>query len=184
MVLSSSEWMRRAAARTDKAAARNRCEEGCGTMDQTPDHRSETAGPDRSKRSVLRVIMYRSKKIIGRRMPESGAFKVPATEVFGSIRTSKAIKYGRVAISASLIFQRSLTAIPDPKKCEPLAGPHFLPIQPINVPSSADGPRVRKSPASVFPERRCPRAPQRLERRAAGCPRWHSVRPACCRCPR
>ena len=61
--------MRSAAARTDKAAARYRCEEGCGTMDQTPDHRSETAGPDRSKRSVVRVEVDRSKEIIERRVP-------------------------------------------------------------------------------------------------------------------
>jgi hypothetical protein len=40
-------------------------------MDQTPDHRSETAGPNRSTRSVLRVILFRSKKIIERRVPES-----------------------------------------------------------------------------------------------------------------
>jgi hypothetical protein len=69
MVLSSSEWKRRAAARTDQAAARYRCEEGCGTMDQTPDHRSETAGPNRSKRSVVRVEVDRSKEIIERRVP-------------------------------------------------------------------------------------------------------------------
>ena len=71
MVLSSSEWVRRAAARTAKAAAQYRCEEGCGTMDQTPDHRSETAGCNRSKRSVVRVIVSRSREIIDRRVPGS-----------------------------------------------------------------------------------------------------------------
>ena len=38
-------------------------------MDQTPDHRSETAGPNRSKRSVVRVEVARSKEIIERRVP-------------------------------------------------------------------------------------------------------------------
>lgn len=69
MVLSSCEWMRRADARTDKAAAHNRCEEGCGTMDQTPNHEAETAGPNRSGESVLKFIVDRSKEIIERRVP-------------------------------------------------------------------------------------------------------------------
>ena len=58
--------MRHNGARTTKAAARFRCEEGSGTMDLTPDHRSETAGPDQLRKLAFSVMANRSKKIIER----------------------------------------------------------------------------------------------------------------------
>ena len=63
--------MRRERAWSGKAAARCRCEEGCGTMERAPDHRSETAHSNRSGRPVLRFIENRSWKIIERRMPDN-----------------------------------------------------------------------------------------------------------------
>ncbi len=39
-------------------------------MDQTPDHRSETAGENQSKRVVFRFMADRSKEIIERRVPK------------------------------------------------------------------------------------------------------------------
>ena len=97
--------MRRAGARTTEAAARFRCEEGCGTMNQTPDHRSETAGTNRSKkRSALSVILYRSKKIIERRVP--GIITTPAVEISISMLrcATTATLYGSIPQRASLFF--------------------------------------------------------------------------------
>ena len=44
-------------------------------MDRMLDHRSQTAGGNRSKRPILRFVVDRSKKIIERRVPGIIAFK-------------------------------------------------------------------------------------------------------------